>query len=360
MTMPEILKLVLIGTFAPDSQPGGVTMHCTRLAERLRETTGFAVRTINVKYRGPIWKSLLKSNPLSWMFAVFSARLSAFKLFHFNTSSRNFPFLFLAPLIRILNGKILVSFHSGAIAANLNKNGFLKKFAFSFALRFADCVLFMNKRESDIVAGKYPQFSPKFRTIHSFIIPSKTEITVPKREKDVFIVTAMGAWLHHYSFEDVITVLEWVAGKYPKQKFRLNIASALFNWDLDYKREICAKIGEVNRIGGNFKITYKENVEDTLAFLAGSDLFIRSSSVDSFGLCVAEAVFLGKPAIATDVCRRVDGVYLYAPHDLRKLETHVLSVFEKIKSGRLGKIELNEKEDAFPLLCELYRREANV
>jgi glycosyltransferase involved in cell wall biosynthesis len=293
------------------------------------------------------------------MLSALSARLAGFKLFHFNTSSRNIPFLFLAPLIRILKGKVLLSFHSGALAANLDKIGFMQSAAFWFSLRFADCVLFMNKRESDSVAAKYPQFSKKFRTIHSFIIPARKEIIPPARNPDIFTVTTMGAWLLYYSFEDVIAVLERVAEKYPKQKFQLNIASALFNWDWDYKREICAKIGEVNRANRNFKITYKENVEDTLTFLASSDLFIRSSSVDSFGLCVAEAVFLGKPAIATNVCRRVDGTYLYAPHDLKKLEEHVVAIFEKIRTGRLEKIKLDAKEDAFPLLCELYRQEAD-
>jgi glycosyltransferase involved in cell wall biosynthesis len=354
------VKVVVIGTFAPESQPGGVTMHCTRLAERLRESGEFSVRTVNVKYRSAIWKSLLRTNPLTWMLAVISARAAGFRIFHFNTSSRNFPFFFLAPLIWILRGKILLSFHSGAIAANLKKLEFPESFAFRLALGFADCVLFMNKRECEAVAAKYPQFASRFHTIHSFIVPSRKQIKIPEHKTDVFTVAAMGAWLYYYSFEDVIAVLEGVAEKYPKQKFELRIAVALFNWDLDYKREIRAKIAEVNRAGKNLKITFQENVEDSLAFLAEVDLFIRSSSVDSFGLCVAEAVFLGKPAIATDVCRRVAGVYLYAPHDLKKLETHVVDIFERSRAGKLEKIELDAREDAFPLLCGRYRMEAGV
>jgi glycosyltransferase involved in cell wall biosynthesis len=175
-----------------------------------------------------------------------------------------------------------------------------------------------------------------------------------------FTVAAMGAWLPYYFFEDVIAVLENIAAKNPSQKFALIIASALFNLDLDYKRAICAKITEINATPNNLHVSYRENVEDSLAFLSEADLLVRSSGVDSFGMCVAEALFLGKPAIATNVCRRVNGTRLYEPRDLKQLEAHVAEVYAHARAGTLEKIVLDPAEDAFPLLRKLYQKEAAV
>lgn len=49
--------------------------------------------------------------------------------------------------------------------------------------------------------------------------------------------------------------------------------------------------------------------------LQDSTVYIRNTTGDSYGLALAESLELGTPAIATNVCRRPEGVMTYVPGD---------------------------------------------
>ncbi len=51
--------------------------------------------------------------------------------------------------------------------------------------------------------------------------------------------------------------------------------------------------------------------EEFSYILKDCDIYVRANSVDSFGIVVADAVVNGKHVIATDVCSRFPGAYLY-------------------------------------------------
>lgn len=50
--------------------------------------------------------------------------------------------------------------------------------------------------------------------------------------------------------------------------------------------------------------------------LMKSDVFVRPTNVDSYGVSVAEAIYLGKPAVASDVCSRAEGTVLFRSRDM--------------------------------------------
>lgn len=52
-----------------------------------------------------------------------------------------------------------------------------------------------------------------------------------------------------------------------------------------------------------------------LSILQGSDIYVRASSVDAFGIAVADAIRLGLEVIATDVCDRYPGCRLVPAED---------------------------------------------
>jgi glycosyltransferase involved in cell wall biosynthesis len=367
------VKAVLFGSFVPGSQPGGITTHCTRLAERLEETPSCAVRRVNIKLRGPLRRSFLRGNPAAWLCAAMRARLSGFHLFHFNASSRSLPFLILAPLLRPLGARLILSFHSGALSASLGRNDPLAIALFRVSLALAHRVIFMNQRESAAVALRFPRHAAKFAAIGPFVLPALKDREKALCRKDLqgrdpgaaprdrpYVVACMGAWLPYYLFEEVITVLQRVSKDFPSSRFELRIAAALFNIDPAYKRKIeaAARLCRPAAGEGGLRVTTEENVADPLVFLADCDLLVRSSSVDSFGLCVAEALFLGKPAIATDVCRRAEGALLYTPHDLDALEAHIRLSYQRHRDGTQPPLSLPEAEDDFPRLLRLYGEEA--
>lgn len=56
-----------------------------------------------------------------------------------------------------------------------------------------------------------------------------------------------------------------------------------------------------------------------LDLLRASDVYVRTSSVDAFGIAVADAVRLGLEVVATDVCVRYPGCRLIPPNDIPAL-----------------------------------------
>ncbi|EGR9013198.1 TPA: glycosyltransferase [Vibrio parahaemolyticus] len=55
-------------------------------------------------------------------------------------------------------------------------------------------------------------------------------------------------------------------------------------------------------------------------YLALSDCYIRPTQRDSFGIAVADAINFGTSVIASDVCPRYQGAYLYTHEDIKDLE----------------------------------------
>lgn len=68
-----------------------------------------------------------------------------------------------------------------------------------------------------------------------------------------------------------------------------------------------------------------------LSVLSKSSGYIRMNTVDSFGVAVAEAVMLGVPAIASNVCSRYSGSETVDANDFRALEEFIL---RRIGQGR--------------------------
>ncbi len=78
-----------------------------------------------------------------------------------------------------------------------------------------------------------------------------------------------------------------------------------------------AQIAEARK---SIEVIILEDSNTILQVLAEHDVFIRPSFLDSYGLCVAESLLVGTPAIATDVCRRCSQAMLYRQGDFDTLQ----------------------------------------
>ena len=69
---------------------------------------------------------------------------------------------------------------------------------------------------------------------------------------------------------------------------------------------------ELRKMPGSERIIFYFNKDEKtfLSALALSDAYVRPTHVDSWGIAVADAISLGVPAIASDVCERSDGAVL--------------------------------------------------
>jgi len=62
-----------------------------------------------------------------------------------------------------------------------------------------------------------------------------------------------------------------------------------------------------------------------------STIFLRPTNTDSFGISVAEAIDLGVPAIASDVCERPQGTILFRRRDAEDLRAKVEAVLTSLE-----------------------------
>lgn len=90
---------------------------------------------------------------------------------------------------------------------------------------------------------------------------------------------------------------------------------------LQYQKQI-----EVLNLNNNFLL-----INEKLSFvklIQESDIVLRATNTDGDALTVREALFLGKPVIASDVVKRPEGVFLFNNRDGKDLELKLINLIE--------------------------------
>lgn len=76
-------------------------------------------------------------------------------------------------------------------------------------------------------------------------------------------------------------------------------------------------------ISDDVLILYNKNLID---YLQNGEFLLRANSVDGYGVSLQEALDIGVPAIASDVCERPKGTLLFADNDLDDLTEKINSI----------------------------------
>lgn len=85
-------------------------------------------------------------------------------------------------------------------------------------------------------------------------------------------------------------------------------------------------------------------------FLNEIDVYVRPSLVDSYGLVVREALDLGKIVLASDVCRRSPGAYLFDPQNF----DHLFDCIEALLSKKDIGLKCAEPAQGFIHFSEIF------
>jgi len=94
----------------------------------------------------------------------------------------------------------------------------------------------------------------------------------------------------------------------------------------EYYGQLINKINE-NGIENDFLFIH-ENME-LWPIIKKSNLFIRATNYDGYGVSIAEAIYCGVPAIASNVCVRPEGTILFQSRNLEELYKSTLKVIEE-------------------------------
>lgn len=348
--------VVLLSIFT-ESMIGGVAVHSSNLYDKLEET-GVNVEKVDygtviaARQRGDYFRVLTAFVSLVWR--TFALRLRGHRFFHFHSSNSAIPYLVTCLPLKLTGAKLLLSLHSGfGFDKWLNDHPVPAKID-GWAFRLLEALIFMNPEESAAVAARYPHLKDRIVTINPYIAPKSSEI--PDRRQyptnDRFVVSTIGAWGKRYNVQEAVRG----ALRFHRETgvpVSVNVIQSTALVEPEYRAEI---LSEFETYRSEIDITLYENTSHILELLAGSDVFIRSSLGDSYGLCVAESLLVGTPAIVTDICRRCKAAMLYKPGDYDQMVAHLKTVYAAKSKGNTGQRLLDADEDAFNNYAALYER----
>lgn len=354
--MPSPAPTVLLVSVFKSTKIGGVSSHTSALAEGL-ERSGWEVRRVDFG-SVTLTRSLRAVAPLLRFCAdaareVARHRSRGGRIVHIHSSKRALPFRLLGPLLHRLGCAVVLSLHSGiGYAAYLRERPRLLR-TMDKLLRRTRHLLLMNQQEARELARLFPHHAHRISSIHPFIkpLPSQIPSLAQPLPRDPFVVTVAGLWSRFYHYEEAILAAHRFQARHSIHvEVRLLVGTSLV--EPAYRAHVIEVLDGLARGNAQFGYTLQEDCKTVLAELATSSVLIRPAKVDSYGLVIAEALLVGTPAIATDVCKRVAGTILYAVGDTEGLDAELDGVYARQPAERVSL--LPEGEDALSDYVTLY------
>jgi glycosyltransferase involved in cell wall biosynthesis len=296
------MNILIVGSFP--TPIGGVTRHTSQLYQKLLNED---ISTRKLKTNQSYLKLVVEFVKL-----IFKKP----KLVHIHTSENLLVLIFSIFLFKLITNKLIISIHSGNFISKLNTP--LNKLIFKLCVYQVNSIIFMNENQSNEIIAKYPFFKNKINYCSPFIFPEFNKMKYHLKKNSLeFNIISMGLWQQLYSYEDVIIELYSLAKKYPNKQFNYNLVISTAVLNLEYKKFIINQINELTI--SNLNINILENMSNIFEILEKSDLLIRPTNIDSFGICIAESLFVGTPVIATNVCNRAGKSILYSKKNSQEL-----------------------------------------
>lgn len=353
MKNPKIIdsKVVLIGTQPPTI--GGISTHIHSLKNRL-EQNNYTVTVIDVITGKKREEALNGKNPFYLLFNIFFLVYKGYGIFHFHSSRRAYPFLLSIFLLKLLKKKVILSLHHGDFNDWLKKYS-LRKNIYVRLFLLSDQIIFMNQKDAEEFKKLSSASDMKVLAISPFIVEDETYYNevYPVKNEGPFKVSTMGAWRSYYAYEEVIKACRCLSEQYAIE-IELDIVAGRILMDRKYRDKITKVVQSENT--DQLHLSIFEDKKDILNYLAGRDVLVRSSEIDSYGMCVAEALLVGTPAIATQVCHRPDKAMLYEPDDIEALVMLIKSVYNKRQNQKTKEPLITENDDSFYLIERTYQK----
>ena len=158
---------------------------------------------------------------------------------------------------------------------------------------------------------------------------------------------AAGGFMPYYGHEDSIRLVD----HFRKQcDARLTLCLYGARHDGEYVQRLLSLAAERPYVTLHFDL----DLLDFVPILAAGDVFLRPNTVDSYGLAVGDAVTLGVPSVASDVCDRHPGAVLFPAGDYAAFEQAVEDVVRNLARHR-SRIVNRPNSDSFGAHLEAYQ-----
>lgn len=335
------MKVLLIGDYPPPH--GGVAVHVEQL-HNFFQSRGIESQVLDIGKGGRLVPSVLPVRSPAKLLAQLARYAARGFTFHLHTSGNNPKAWALVAAVAQLPAPKVVTLHSGLVPKFLAASSWRQRFA-NLALRRFDRVIAVSEavRDAVVLCGTSPakvEVYPAFCA--SQVVPGAAPAgfdAVRARRSPLLAVQ------HHpspvYGRDLMFAALSGLSRRYP------DVGLAVFGSGThDAAFAQAARAHKVERLIENFG---ELDHSAALAVIRWSDAFIRPTTADGDSISVREALTLGVPCVASDVCARPQGTATFHAGDADDLVEQVTQVLVR-------GVHPVQSPDAGPKVLELYEQ----
>lgn len=298
------MQIDLVGSIP---QPiGGISSFCERFIYHALNNKNNIIELRNLydpyfsnkKNMSPInhIKTPFKSKFLSFSWLVLKLQRKKSNAIFFNFSS--FTSLILTILIPKKQRFFLLMLHNGDLNSKLPifiKKNILQKFDLIFSIN-DNQDLFYKRISEKIIVRKLDSYFPPIEVSNQE--PIDVKVMFPNFK---YYCLSSGYPKEIYNFKEVISLA----------KINKDICFVLVLYG-DATKLVLQEILDAAKILDNLKIIDPLDASDFNLFLKSFDIYFRPNYVDSYGLVCADAILMGIKVLASDVCKRFEGVETFS------------------------------------------------
>jgi hypothetical protein len=284
------MKIDIIGPYPPPY--GGISIHIQRILPILKEK-GFEAKVYNQYSYHDINNNIIATKKsLTWWISYFFYKKPNIVHFH-QFSDLHFPYVFFFSWF--CTSKVFLTIHNQKLLESSSLKNFLSIFFLKhsrnltiISVSYSIQKLLLNNKIKDVIY--LPAYVPPGGV-------NNKSFNSSKHKKVLFNVWRVN------NNEDIkkygVDYLVKLADKYPNVNFFLFVGGRTSKFLENYIKTL-----NLN----NLTLFFGESLVE---YLSNADLFLRLNREDAYGISIQEALDLGVPAIASDVCKRPDGCILY-------------------------------------------------
>lgn len=325
-------KIAIFGPYPPPL--GGISLHIERIEPFLKkEKIDYKIFNHGFTEKENV---IATNKKLFWYIKLLFVK--GYSTFHFHQFFLfHFVFYFIFSIVR--KEKIIVTIHSERI---LSYNILKRKLVLFFIKKTNRLTLISVSKNLNSYLKKH---GLKSMYLPAYVPPSEVkEVELESSKKMIlFSVWKFDKKLANEIY-NVPIAFEYLSRNKKNYEMLFMVGNKLGS-DESYLQKMITKYG----IANNIKIIYDQNLVN---YLNNCALLLRPNLSDGYGVSIQEALDLGVPALASDVCRRPKGAILFKNNDLEDLSKKIKFIF----SQSLESILIEKEELDYHLkLVEIYK-----
>jgi len=360
--MNKNLKIALIGVYPPPY--GGISVHIQRLNEQLKKK-GFECIIYDLfGKRGIIQKNVkFVKNSKVWMLKYFLGAKEDIVHYH-GGELKSLYFLMILVLFSLFSvvrkKNVIFTIHS--FKHNIHNINLLYRFIFWMVKKADICFIAIGPqiKKKIMSLGIEPK---NIEVIPSFIPPAIREQDIAEIPNEIWdfmdnhspVISANAAIISFYNNTDLYGIDMCIDLCANLRQSHPDIGFVFCLPDVNnsvYFEKMKQRIIEKD-LENIFLFVTKQH--QLYPIIRRSNVFVRPTNTDGYGVSIAEAIYLKVPAVASDVCPRPAGTILFKSRDIEGFTSKVKEVLNNY-GQEVAKLENIKNINGADKIIEMYRR----